>query len=796
MSYIAHTPPKDKPSLAPHLYEEHINEALRYGVALLDYVLQFSSLSDTAKDILKKSFTTAIMLHDLGKLDEDNQRVFRGDVQGRLPVDHIEAGVAIAAEMGNELIGWLIRGHHAPGLMSKKAEKYFIKQLVRETGCQLTATCLRGLRRPRTKEEANTRDDYVRHYRAIQETDKKLDSYKERQRSACGQWPEIPRLLPDSGLATRLMLSCLVESDHLSAASYSKDETMPDFHPANSQWEKRLSALDDYVAGLAEKSGDPESDRNKLRAEFYERCYSGVLLDSKLVACSAPVGLGKTTSVMAYILRKSIQDGSSRIFVIAPFSNIIDQTVKVLRKALVLEHEASNEIVAAHHHKAEFSNKNMRQYAASWHAPVVVTTAVQFFETLASANPTKLRKLHAVVGASIFIDESHACLPPELLSISWHWLKKLSEDWGCNVVFSSGSMVEYWNDPYLIGAGTMRIPDLLPESLRLKAQKQESHRLEYSKVEKSVNLKDFVELLKSGKTWSEIDKECKPSCLVILNTVQSAAVVADALARALEDKSRKLCDKGVLYLSTALAPKDRDIMLEEVKRRQGKTEWDNKQWYLIATSCVEAGVDLDFAVGYREKCSVTSFLQVAGRINRHDMRNIAILKDFTLKPEDGLNHHPGFTESSIVFDDLWDQIVDPKNTITSLCTTAIRKEFSRSAKKEHSEELLKNEENCNFQFVDNNYQVITSDTITVIVDKELVKLLELGVPVDWQRIQENSVQLWANKVNKLGLKEIQGCSQDDIYSWTDTHEYDPDFLGIMAGIIRPKQFFDETGGVF
>jgi hypothetical protein len=797
MSFIAHTPPTDNPSLAPHLYADHINEALKYGLALLDYVLQFSNLSVIDKDALKKTLATAIMLHDLGKLDEDNQKVFRGDIHGSLPVDHIEAGVAIAAEMGNELVGWLIRGHHAPGLPSRKAEKYFIKQLVRETGCQLSATCLRGLRRRRTKEEANTRDDYVEHYRAIQETDKKLESYKERQRSVCGQWPEIPMTLPGSGLATRLMLSCLVESDHLSAASYSEDKAMPDFQPANTQWEKRLAALNNYIAELVEKSDDPESDRNKLRAEFYQRCYSGELSDSRLVACSAPVGLGKTTSVMAYLLRKSIQDGSSRIFVIAPFSNIIDQTVRVLRKALVLEHEAPDEIVAAHHHKAEFSNKNMRQYAASWHAPVVVTTAVQFFETLASANPTKLRKLHAIAGASIFIDESHACLPPELLSVSWHWLKKLSEDWGCNVVFSSGSMVEYWNDPYLIGDETMHIPDLLPESLRLKAQEQELHRLEYNKIEKSVNLKELVKLLKSGETWSEINRELKPSCLVILNTVQSAAVVADALARALEDKSRKLCDKAVLHLSTALAPKDRENMLKEVNRRQGKTEWDNKAWYLIATSCVEAGVDLDFAVGYREKCSVTSFLQVAGRINRHDMRNVSVLKDFTIKPEDGLNHHPGFIESSIVFDDLWGQIIGPKNTITSLCTTAIRKEFSRfPAKKEHSEGLLKNESSCNFQLVADNYMVIKSNTITVIVDADLVKRLESGVPVNWQYIQENSVQLWANKINKLGLNAIHGCLQDNIYSWTDTYEYDSHFLGIMAGIIKPKVFFTESGGVF
>lgn len=804
MSYIAHTPPKDNAKLAPHLYAEHISEALMYGVSLFDYVLSFSELNNKEKEELQKTLTAAIMLHDMGKLDEENQKIFRGDVDGRLPVDHIEAGVAVAADMKNELLGWLIRGHHAPGLPSKKTEKYFIRQLARETGCQLPATCLRGLRHKRSKSEASHREDYFKHFEVIQNTNKNLDGYKKIQLDDCKQWPELSMKLPFSGVTTRLMLSCLVDADHGSAAAYSKNISMPKFSPANTQWYKRLAALNCYVDSLVKGSSEPDSDRNKLRGEFYHRCYAGELLDSKLVACSAPVGLGKTTSVMAYLLRKATQEGSSRIFVIAPFSNIIDQTVKVLRKSIVLEGEDAETIVAAHHHKAEFSDKNMRQYAASWQAPVVVTTAVQFFETIASANPSKLRKFNSVAGASIFIDESHACLPVELLKVTWYWLRKLSNDWGCNVVFSSGSMVEYWSDKYLIGNETIDLPDLMSDDLYAKAQKEESYRVDYGRVEKPVGLNGIVGLLKSPETWSDYINKEKPSCLVILNTVQSAAVVADSLSRALNDKDNGLCDKTVLHLSTALAPKDRGIILDEINRRQGETEWNEQAWYLVATSCVEAGVDLDFAIGFREKCSVTSFFQVAGRINRHGSRTVGSLKDFSIVPEDGLNHHPGFKESSIVFDDLWDQIVDPNSTISSLSTTAIRKEFSRETqetkysdrklnKKEYSEEILKDEEKCNFQIVADNYNVISSDTATVVTDLKLVEQLERGIPVDWQYIQNNSVQLWMSKIDKLELNAI--ATKDNIYSWVDTYTYDPSFLGIMGGLLETKHFFTKEGGV-
>ena len=677
MSYIAHTPPKDKPEIAPHLYADHISEALKYGLDLFDFIISYSSLNNAEQEILRKTLTTAIMLHDLGKLDEKNQAIFRGEATGRLPIDHIESGVAIADEMKNELLAWLIRGHHAPGLTNKKSEKYFIKQLIRETGYKLSVTCLRGLRHKRIKSQ-NYKEDFFEHLDVIKNTNEQIEIYKKRQLESCSQWSEHAMKLPDSGLLTRILLSCLVDADHGSAASYSDGIGMPNFSPARTQWEKRLKALNLHVAQLGNNANKKERARNKIRGEFYNHCYTTELFDSKIISCSAPVGLGKTTSVMAYLLRKAIKEQSSRIFVIAPFSNIINQTVKVLRNSVVLEGEEAEKTVVAHHHKANFSDKAMRQYAASWQAPIVVTTAVQFFETLASSDPTQLRKLSSIAGSSIFIDESHACLPVELLNLTWYWLRELSENWACNIVFSSGSMVEYWSNPKFVGINTLSLPDLLPEDLRLKTQETESYRVQFECIEKSVNLSEMIALLQSEKTWSDSIVQAKPSCMVILNTVQSAAIVADALARSLNEEKKSLQNKKVLHLSTALAPKDREIILGEISRRQGDTEWDKEPWYLIATSCVEAGVDLDFAIGFREKCSVTSFLQVAGRINRHGRRDFGILVSFSIIPEDNLIHHPGFKESIIVFDDLWDEIIDPKSVLSELSTKAISREFLNS----------------------------------------------------------------------------------------------------------------------
>ncbi|MCU7937065.1 MAG: DEAD/DEAH box helicase [Candidatus Thiodiazotropha sp. (ex Dulcina madagascariensis)] len=793
MHYLAHTAPKDKPELKAHQYAEHVGEMLSYGLTLFNYLLSFSTLDASEKDKLYKTFKAALMLHDMGKLDESNQRVFRGEEVGHLPVDHIEAGVAVADEMKNELLGWLIRGHHAPGLPNKKTEKYFIKQLRKKFQLKLTNYCLRGSRHIRNKKLTV---DWEKHKAAIITTNENIDIYKQRQLSSCGQWPQLCLQLPRSNLTTRLMLSCLVDADHCSAACYSQNIPMTCFKPAKNCWQERLQALDSYISDLVASSDNPESKCNQMRGDFYQRCFGGELFDSRLVACSAPVGLGKTTSVMAYLLRCAVRDESSRIFVIAPFSNIIDQTVKVLRKAVVLDDEDAESIVVAHHHRADFSNKEMRQYTASWKAPIVVTTAVQFFETLAASNPSKLRKLHTVVGAAVFIDESHACLPAELLNVSWHWMKILANNWCCNFIYSSGSMVKFWQDEYLVSDLCSTLPDLLPDRLKTITQQTEVQRVIFDRIEKPLKRDELVERLQSNEIWDEYKKQDKPSCLVILNTVQSAAVIADRLARCLSDKASELSERKVLHLSTALAPKDRDIMLKEVIRRQIEKDWNHKPWYLVATSCVEAGVDLDFAIGYRETCSVTSFLQVSGRINRHGKRKFGQLFDFSIFSEDGLNRHPGFEESIEILKQLWKEMTNNAIDSSELCSKAIRKELSRfPEKKDKSKQLLVEEKKQGFQEVSTDYRIIDSETATVIVDNSLVEKLEKGIPVDWQEIQENSVQLWMNKINKLGLNAIQGCSQDNIYSWTDTHEYDPNFLGIMAGIINPEILFTENGGV-
>ena len=172
------------------------------------------------------------------------------------------------------------------------------------------------------------------------------------------------------------------------------------------------------------------------------------------------------------------------------------------------------------------------------------------------------------------------------------------------------------------------------------------------------------------------------------------------------------------------------------------------------------------------------------------------LYDFALIPGQNLITHPGFEESIRVFDELWEDLTSGSLSITELSTIALRKEYSRISKKEELRDLLfSEEEKCNFQQVSELFKVINSNTATVIVDKEIVKKLDLKIPVNWNKIQEKSVQLWMYKIDKLKLRPIKNCENDKIYSWIDSYQYDPDFLGIMEGILTLKgEFYIQQGG--
>jgi CRISPR-associated endonuclease/helicase Cas3 len=443
-----------------------------------------------------------------------------------------------------------------------------------------------------------------------------------------------------------------------------------------------------------------------------------------------------------------------------------------LRKALVLPDENPFEVIVEHHHLADFSHIDDRELAVLWRAPVVLTTAVSFFEALASCHPAALRKLHAVPGSAVFLDEAHAALPTKLWPQNFRWVRDLTAHWGCRFVFASGSLIRFWEHSEIIDPPII-LPDLLPMDLAKRAMEEDQCRIEFvqSAEGKVIEVTELVDLVK---------KEKGPR-LVILNTVQNAAVVAKAM--------REL-GMDVLHLSTALIPRDREIILKRVSGRL--LDRADSDWVLVATSCVEAGVDLSFRCAFRERFCTASTIQVGGRVNRHgeySHSGRSPVYDFALTGN-GITQHPGASISADVLRQLMGKNLLNRQSLAEVGTQAMMEELKLAGDLSY-DPLSKAESERDYPSVNELGKVIQADTRFVVIDPKLKALLKERVPVNFRTIQQGSVQLWASKINMLRLESLPG--RRDIYVWNN--EYDPDFLGYMKDVLELEEFITAGGSI-
>jgi len=525
--YLAHSAKGNIPAQSYQAHVCNVYEMALVNAARAEGYSKYSSL-------MKDTVALAALYHDLGKLAPENQQVLKSSNRESLPLHHWDAGVAALQSGGlslaENLAALFVYSHHI-GLQSLPDENAKGKGNVFRD----ISLCQEG--------------------KSVKEIiDKGMHDYLEGHKSVLTELPEMQKSEWHGAVPTplfmRMALSCLVDADHTDTARHYNNIIPEGDIPLHS--ERRLTSLDNYVAGLSKdsagkKRSQSERERNKLRQQVYDSCRNTYPSDKGFITCDSPVGTGKTTAVMAHLLNVAKTNKLRRIFVVLPFTNIIDQSVDIYRDALVLTGENREKVVAAHHHKAEFEDLSSRIFSFLWNAPITVTTAVQFFETLASNHPASLRKLHQLAGSAIFIDEAHAALTAPLWAQAWKWLRELVDDWGCYIVLASGSLNRFWeleefSDPPLIN-----IPELVDDTVRKAALTSDSIRINYVKKDKRLNAGEISDWI----------KELQGPRLIILNTVHSAASVAKMLFKSYGDKRLGFVE----HLSTALAPIHRKTIL-------------------------------------------------------------------------------------------------------------------------------------------------------------------------------------------------------------------------------------------
>lgn len=722
-------------------YVDHVLGALEFLKKFLGDVIQY--VRHLPNESLCHALYNTILFHDLGKLDSLNQEALRSGPNKKLPVFHEDAGSAY----------WLMD----------------------KTSCFLTAVLIychhKGLTDflgENNKGENAFRFLDTKDKKGFYHTNLNLDKYLTQHFNVMKdlkiEMPEVP--MPTNALDWRILLSLIIDSDHSNAASHCSQYF--DFSlPENARWAERLRKLDEKISAKSNKiCSKKERNRNLLRTKMYECCRNSEVND-KIVKCEAPVGSGKTSAVLAYLLNQAVngQGNPRRLFIIVPFTSLICQIIDDLREWIVLDGEDPEEVVVGHYHTAEYSSDRVKNLSVLWRARVIVTTSVQFFESLASSKTPSLRKIHALPGSLVFIDEFHSTLPLKLWPIAWMWIKALSENWGCQFVLSSGSMADIWD---IIEADTDAVRSIVTPEISNELFSLEKNRVNYKLIEKPLDIHGLANAIMSKGQWPK---------MVIMNTVQNAAI----LARYLRDNKHL----EIIHLSTALTPIHRLQVVQKIKDRLDSK--DDTEWVLVATSCVEAGMDFSFRTGFREAFSVPSTIQPAGRINRNFTEIDALLYVFTTEgPE--FNKHPMADTFSLFncFDKNWFEEKSP----SELMNDVVKSQWKR-IKKNFVEQMCRDERNCSFEIINNTFKVIEVDTRTVLVSDSIREEINNYGKIGWQEIQKNSVQLWGSKIEKLALQEIRDTG---VY-YLNEELYDKELIGIMKYILDLADFISDGGFV-
>jgi len=702
---------------------------------------------------------SAARFHDLGKLDRGFQKTLETNHKSDEHIRHEDAGVAWLLANGADEAAGLVSAHHQ-GLVRYRLEV--------------------AKDRPVATDRLEGMDFRINEERTTDATATSLESYLKGHEEHYGSRTVASEQVHNklTGLSRRLLLSCLVDADHSDTAAHYGNESA--VLPAQPRWGERLVKLDEYVAKLPRanptNATPQELERQLIRDELFRLCRAADPL-SRLRSCDAVVGSGKTTALMAHLLNVAATRNLRHIIVVLPYTNIIRQSVDVYRKALCLEGENPEEIVAEHHHQADFNSLDVRYLTTLWQAPIIVTTAVQFFETLASNNTSRLRKLHELPGSAVCLDEAHAALPASLWPVCWNWLTQWTRRWDGHLVLASGSLPAFWTvedfRSICEGKDSGRAPQRpaatitpLCSTLTAQAEAAEHNRVKFITVPKPLSVNELIERI----------QESSGPRIVVVNTVQSAAMLAA--------KMREWGEMQVLHLSTALSPVHRAIIIERVKALLKH----QSNWVLVATSLVEAGMDFSFASGFRQRASTANLIQLGGRVNRSaNRRGVCAVLDFDFADVQTYPDNPSLKPSKEALEHLFaDGRIGPDKPcdLGAICLAAMKAEF-RPGAQQTALDLVRAESERDYPKVSRDCRVIQTETKTVVVDQGIIARLKRYERVPPLEVVRHSVQMFNAKIEKLGISPV--TSESDLCCLPVSWNYDPDFLGFMDEVVNQSK---------
>ncbi len=499
---------------------------------------------------------TSGLLHDLGKYSTDFQRRLDGDPRR---VDHSTAGANEARKTYQKAFGlifaYVVTGHHG-GLLNCGSIADGLKKRLNSDGLP----------------------DYSAYHTEI---------------AIPAPKSHILSLRPLPGKTgfsvsffTRMLFSCLVDADSLDTERF----VDPHRSSGRGNYESFDILSKKFEEFMQEKNSHAkDTPINRERRAIFDQCVTAGKSPLGFFSLTVPTGGGKTLSSMAFALEQIKHHKLKRIFYVIPYTSIIEQNAEVFRKILgdrnVLEHHSNFDADKIEFDDMDTGAESLKLASENWDMPIVVTTNVQFFESLFSNRRSRCRKLHNLTKSVIILDEAQM-LPTEYLLPSLAALSELVCNYGSTVVICTATQPKL-NDLLDKDFHTREIvdsPDQLYETFRRVLVKDLG----------SLNDKELIDRLGVHR-----------QVLCIVNTRKHAKVLFDGLGGS----------GNCYHLSARMCPVHRRKKIAEIKQLLK----EGKDCQVISTQLIEAGVDIDFPVVYRTMTGIDSIAQAAGRCNREGM---------------------------------------------------------------------------------------------------------------------------------------------------------------------------------
>ncbi len=686
------------------------------------------------------------ILHDIGKYSSEFQHRIRGNP---ISVDHSSAGAQ-----------WIMRDQTVRDYLGNTRLDLYLARLI----AFAIAFHHGGLKNYGSIDEEGSLN-----YRIAKET---LASWNAAwsEIEICRQdWSAIKKSLVSTwnkdhpawsySFLGRMIYSCLVDADSIDTRDFCEvtdNQVSPDRQlPTMADLKNKL---DNFLVQKFART--PHTPINDLRGKILAACERQAESEPGIFSLTVPTGGGKTFSSLSFALRHANQYGMQRVIYVIPFTSIIEQNAEQFRIALghnaVLEHHSSFNYDEYEENYGLNEVRRLKLGTENWDAPVVVTTAVQFFESLFSVQRSKCRKLHNIANSVIILDEVQST-PRGYIGPCLQALKELVHAYHCSVVLCTATQPS-WSG---LGIHAKEIMDTPTPDELMDAFKRVEVVVYGSQTDVVCDQQIF--------DWMKDSEQV----LCIVNTRKHAKLLYDQIAE--QDL------EGVYHLSGRLCAKHRSIVITAIRDRLQA----QLPCRVISTQLIEAGVDVDFPLVLRAWAGLDSIAQAAGRCNREGRRQSGIVRVF-YPEKHGMPSRGWLKETAIETQNTWAYEKEPPLSLICIHTYFERIHGIRDGQVHEITDakgimdLLKSK-NANFEIpyedIADRFQLIDGNMQTIVVPfddvaKHLIEQLPFSnyPMVLLRRLQSYTVQIYQHEFVELQrnhlVKDVEG-----VHVLTDTSYY-------------------------